>query len=100
MSLSDEVREFLKNEMCIDVEELVRKFNDPAISSHSNVLYGVVEYLRLSLTKADPESEIVKVLPADGLLPDYIFEIIDALRSAFYAFFCGGVTRVIHISRK
>ena len=91
MSLSNEVREFLRNEMCIDVEELVRKFNDPAISSHSNVLYGTVEYLRLSLTKADPESEIVKVIPADGLLPDDIVEIIDALRLAFCAFFRGGL---------
>lgn len=91
MSLSGEVSEFLRIQMCIDVEELVKKFNDPAISSHSNVLYETVEYLRLSLTKTDPESEIERVLPADGLLPDDVVYIIDTLRLAFCAFFRGGL---------
>lgn len=90
---SQEVHEFMVNEMCIDIQDLTERINSLDYSSHIDDIYRMTESFFASLKKENAEEEIQRTfLNYEHLFDDvHTYAIIDPIRHAFSGFAYGGL---------
>lgn len=87
------LHEFLANEMCIDVHDLIEKINEPKCNAHLNDLYKIIGEFSAALHGEKAEKEIQRIFLNYEHLFDHeaAYAIIDPLRHAFDGFAYGGL---------
>lgn len=91
--LSQELHQFLINEMCIDTQDLTEKINSLDCDSCIGDTYKMIESFFISLKKEDAEEEIQRsFLSYEHLFGNEgAYAIIDPIRHAFDGFAYGGL---------
>jgi hypothetical protein len=91
--IKKELRRFLTNEMCIDVDNLLKKMQESECNDHLDDFYRILDEFFTALQKENAEEAIQRIFLSYEHIFDHqaAYAVIDSLRHAFDGFAYGGL---------